>query len=167
VCSSDLFSVVATHRDEARELANQLERLPLALQVAGHLLREEARNSGLGVKQLLQELRDATQLLPKKAPADMIGGDETTPTVSALLRKSTDVLSEQARKCFAYLAPFAAKPATFDLAALKAVWKDMADAKQMAALLTARGLLEPVGGGRFWLHALLAAHAKSILSTLQ
>jgi transcriptional regulator with XRE-family HTH domain len=156
-------SVVAAHRGEARELAIELERLPLALQVAGHLLREEARNGGLGLGQLLQDLRDATRLLPKRAPVDMAGGWTTPPTVNALLRKSTDVLSEEARKCFAYLAPFAAKPATFDLAALDAVWKDMADAKQMAALLTARGLLEPIGS-RFWVHALLIAHAKSILS---
>ena len=114
------------------------------------------------VPELLKELRDAARLLREKAPVNMAG--ETTPTVAALLRKSTDVLDSRARKCFAYLAAFAPKPATFDLAALSGVWRKMVDAKSMAGILTARGLLEPIGG-RFWMHALLVAHAKSLLKS--
>jgi hypothetical protein len=150
-------SVVEDHRDEARELAQELECLPLALQVAGRLLRARAR-TGLGVAQLIDELRDASNLLDKDSP----GG----PKVAAILKKSTDFLDEKARKCFAYLASFADKPASFDLNALKDVWCGIPDdIEQMADLLVARGLLEPVGGGRFWLHALLVAHAKSLLAS--
>jgi len=50
-------SVVSQNPAEARELAKELERLPLALNVAGRLLREE-QQKGLGVTQLLEDLRD-------------------------------------------------------------------------------------------------------------
>jgi transcriptional regulator with XRE-family HTH domain len=154
--------IVSQHRKESLELVEALERLPLALQVAGRLLRAEARNDW-GVAELLKELRDAARLLGEKAPADM--ASETTPTVAALFKKSTDVLSEQTRKCFAYLAPYAPKPAHFDLKAMAASWKNIpVEPKQMAEILSARGLLEPIGGGRFWMHTMLVAHAKSLLS---
>jgi transcriptional regulator with XRE-family HTH domain len=154
--------VVSQHRKESLELVQALERLPLALQVAGRLLREVARNDW-GVRELLKELSDTTRLLREKAPGDM--ASETTPTVRALFKKSTDVLGEEARKCFAYLAPYAPKPATFDIKAMTASWKKIAvEPAQMAQLLTARGLLEPIGGGRFWMHAMLVAHARSLLS---
>jgi transcriptional regulator with XRE-family HTH domain len=150
--------VITSHRNEARDLARELEWLPLALQVAGRLLRAEATHH-MGVADLLQELRNSTRLLDERAPA----GELTKSSVATLFRKSTDVLDDRARECFAYLAPFAPKPATFDLLALTAVWNDLADAKVMVKLLAARGLLEPIGAGRFWMHAMLVAHAKSLL----
>jgi len=156
-------TAVSGQRPAARELANDLERLPLALQVAGCLLREEARN-GLGVTNLLIDLRDAAKLLPQPVPADLASGHDRRPTVSALFSKSTDVLPAEARKCFSYLAPHAPKPAKFTLDAMTASWKTISvDAKRMADLLVRRGLLEPVGVGRFWMHAMLRAHAESIL----
>ncbi len=148
---------------EALELVNALECLPLALQVAGKLLRVERRNQ-LGLGRLLQELQDAARILKEKPPSNMAVGLDGNLTVEALFRKSTDVLDDVARKCFAYLAPSAPKPAHFDLGAMEAVWEPIGvDVRQMAEHLIARGLMEPMGEGRFWMHALLVAHANSLL----
>jgi hypothetical protein len=102
--------------------------------------------------------------LEATAPADRVDlANETTPTVAVLLQKSTEYLDDNTRDCFAYLGVFAPKPATFDLAAMKAVWQ-VEDPKPIARQLADRGLLEPVGSGRFQMHALLVIHAKSLLT---
>ncbi|TVM03114.1 MAG: hypothetical protein CV087_06815 [Candidatus Brocadia sp. WS118] len=152
--------VVKQHPNESRELVSALECLPLALQVAGHMLNSESK-MGWGVQELLAELREGAPILEAKAPADRIDLEtQTIPTVAVLLQKSTDRLDEQVRECFAYLGAFAPKPATFDLAAMKAVWM-VEDSKPIARTLVEHGLLEPVGG-RFQMHALLVAHARSL-----
>jgi hypothetical protein len=66
------------------------------------------------------------------------------------------------RARFAELGVFAHRPATFDLAAVAQVWA-VTDPKPDVRLLVSRGLLEPIGGGRFQLHALLAMHARALL----
>ena len=155
-------AVVQRYLEPARELVRLLEGLPLALQVAGRLLQAEAQ-AGWGVSDLLRELlEDTARLLRETAPADM--GDltnQTTPTLTALLRKSTTVLDRETRDRFAYLGPFACKPATFDLDAMKAVWHTP-DAKPTARILVARGLLEPVGLERYQMHSILVDHANSL-----
>jgi hypothetical protein len=81
--------------------------------------------------------------------------------VAALLELSTNRLDEDTLICFAYLGAFAPKPATFDLPAMQAVW-EVEDARPTTRTLVDRGLLEPITDtGRFWLHAILVAHAKS------
>jgi hypothetical protein len=156
-------SVVAKYSEQSRELVRELEGLPLALQVAGHLLKAEA-SYGFGVSELLGELRAGTKLLEAQAPIDLTERDQATiPTVTVLLQRSTDRLDQQTRDCFAYLGPFAPKPATFDLVAMKAVWQ-VEDPKPIARRLVDRGLLEPVGSGRFQMHALLVMHARSLLT---
>jgi hypothetical protein len=145
--------------DESRELVRDLEGLPLAVHVAGRLLHSEAR-LGWGVRDLLEELRSGAGLLRAQPPSDMLG--DTTPTVAALLKRSTDLLDAESRERFAFLGLFVPKPATFDLEAMAAAW-DVADPRPMARLLVNRGLLEPVGGGRFQMHALLVLHARSLL----
>jgi DNA-binding SARP family transcriptional activator len=153
---------VSDHPAESRELVRDLEGLPLAIQVAGRLLDSESR-LGWGVGTLLAELRQGANLLSAQAPGDMVGiRRDTTPTVAALLRRSTDSLDEVTRQRFALLGLFVPKPATFDLAAMSAVW-DVADARPAARSLVNRGLLEPVSGGRFQMHALLVLHAQSLL----
>lgn len=155
-------TVAARHREECRELCRELETLPLALQVAGRLLNEEAA-FGMGVTLLLTELRTGTAILKAKAPADR--GDlanQTTPTVAVLFAKSTDRLSDEDRRYFALLAPFVPKPATFSLKALKLVW-GLPDPEPVLRTLVRRGLVEPVGEGRFWMHALVVTHALSLL----
>jgi len=157
-------AVVAQYPDASLDLIHELEGLPLALQVAGHLLNAELAY-GFDVIRLLKELREGAKLLAAKAPVDR--GDlasETTPTVAALLQKSTDCLDENTRECYAFLGAFAPKPATFDLDALKSVWL-VEDPQPTVRALVERGLLEPLGPtapGRYQLHALLVLHARSL-----
>lgn len=156
-------AVVDEHAHECRDLARELEGLPLALQVAGRMLNIEAQ-MGWGVSELLREVRDDARLLQVNAPpdcADLLS--ETTPTVAALLRKSTDRLEARSRECFAMLGAFAPKPATFDLDAMGAVW-EMEDPRPIVRELAGRGLLEPAGECRFWMHALLVRLSQTLLT---
>jgi len=154
--------VVHQYPQDCAELVSELEGLPLALQVAGHLLNVES-SYGFGVTDLLIELREGTKLLEAQAPADRADlANETTPTIAVLMQKSTDRLDSNTRDCFAYLGAFAPKPATFDLTAMQAVWQ-VPDPKPLVRVLVDRGLLEPVAG-RFQMHALLVVHARSLLT---
>lgn len=146
--------------DECGELARALEYLPLALQVAGRLINTEME-LGLGLKRVLRDIKDGAAIINAKAPADRIDGG-VQPTVQAILKKSTDLLDEYTRECFAFLGAFAPKPATFDLRALKAVWL-VEDPMPIVNTLVGRGLLEPSGAGRYQMHALLISHARSLL----
>jgi hypothetical protein len=161
---SDIAPIVVQEFFQAcRELAQDLEGLPLALQVAGHLLNVE-KIYGFSVVDLLQDLRSGKKILESKAPADRSDlANETTPAVAVLFQKSTDRLDEHTRDCFAVLGVFAPKPATFDLLALKSVWQ-VEDPKPIVRALVDRGLLEPILAlERYQMHALLVAHAKSLL----
>lgn len=158
-------TVIRDHRDEATELVREVEGLPLALQVAGRLLAAEV-SLGLGVAELLAELREGSRLLAAPAPpdrADLVRA--TTPTVAALLAQSTNRLSEQDRERFAFLGAFAEKPATFDIAAISSVW-GVDDARPGIRVLVARGLLEPTGNQRFQMHALLTLHARALIEDM-
>jgi hypothetical protein len=151
--------IVEENQDECRELVRDLECLPLALRVAGMLLRSESK-FGWGVSDLIREIREGARLIPAAAPIDRMEGGKIG-TVGALLMKSTDVLDEFTRDCFAYLGAFAPKPATFDLEAMQAVW-ELDDAKPIVRKLVGHGLLEPAGAGRFQMHRILVEHAKSL-----
>lgn len=154
--------VVAGNGKACADLVRNLECLPLAVHVAGRLLRTESE-MGWSVTDLIERLREGADVIRAKAPPDRADiENQTIPTVAALLRQSTDALSDDdARACFAYLGAFAPKPATFDLDAMKAVWQ-VDDARPIARELAAHGLIEPVGG-RFQMHALLVAHANALL----
>ncbi|MFQ3648163.1 MAG: NB-ARC domain-containing protein [Anaerolinea sp.] len=156
-------TVVAENEATSRDLVNDLEGLPLAIQVAGRLLHTES-SYGFGVEQLLADIRKGAALIEAKAPADRADvANETTPTVAALLALSTNRLDAHTLDCFAYLGAFAPKPATFDAEAMKAVW-GVDDPRPTIRTLVNRGLLEPSSRNRFWMHAILVAHAKSFLT---
>jgi hypothetical protein len=160
-------SLVEEHRVESLQLVADLEGLPLALRVAGRLLNAEACFGWDSVKELLAELSASGRLLSEVAPEDRYDPlTGTTPTVSLLLRRSTDRLDTETRGRFSSLGSFVAKPATFDLDAMRTVWRatDIKDTKKTARILINRGLLEPIGRGRFQLHALLVLHARSIMA---
>ena len=153
---------VKKHPDESLILVQDLEGLPLAIHVAGRLLSEE-HDMGWGVAELIIELREGAKLLAANAPADRADiVNQTTPTVAALLKKSTDTLRKEAQIHFAFLGAFAPKPATFDLAAMAAVWL-ADDPKPFVRTLVNRGLLERIGE-RYQMHSLLVAHARNLLS---
>lgn len=149
-----------------QRLVQELEGLPLALKIAGSLLAAEAA-LGWGVSDLLAELSEGTRLLNEQAPADRAEvSQETTPTVAALLQKSTDRLDDVTWERFVLLGLFASKPATFDLPAITVAW-NLDDPKPTIRELVSRGLLEPADGGRFQMHALLTVHAKSMWEATQ
>ena len=126
------------------------------------MLHSEAR-LGWGVRDLLSELRTGVGLLQAQIPSDMLGAlRDTSLTVAALLKRSTDLLDPETRRRFAFLGLFVPKPATFDLEAMAVAW-DVTDPKPIARALVNRGLLEPISGGRFQLHAVLVLHARSLL----
>ena len=153
---------VRDYRKECLGLALELEGLPLALQVAGRMLHAEA-SRGWNVRELLRELRSGAALLEREAPPDMVDlVNQTTPTIVALLKKSTDLLDDTVRERFALLGVVKEKPATFDLKFMRAQWLTD-EPKPTADLLVDRGLLEPVGNQRFTMHALLVALAYSML----
>lgn len=160
VLRSLIPDVVEQNEDECRELVQDLECLPLALHVAAGLLRSEA-NMGWGVTDLIKRIRQGTELIDKEAPKDRMEKDGFIPSVKALLQRSTDVLDEQTRDCFIYAGAFAPKPATFDLAALRAVW-EVDDPRDIVRQLVGHGLLEPAGNGRFQMHRILVDHARSL-----
>ncbi|MCD9186018.1 MAG: NB-ARC domain-containing protein [Pyrinomonadaceae bacterium] len=156
---------VTRYEKECRELLSEIEYLPLGIHVAARLLREELRNDWGDeklIKDLINDIKLGAAVIEAKAPIDRIEG-ENIPTVTALLQKSTDMLDEHTRECFAYLGAFAPKPATFDLRAMQFVW-EVDDPKPIVKKLIDYGLLEPVGNGRFQMHALLVAHARSLLN---
>lgn len=157
--------IVDEYRDACRELVRQVEGLPLALQVAGRLLRAETTR-GWDVRRLLDELKqNAKRILETRAPSDTaFATGEVSPTVTALFRRSTDCLPVDIRKRFAFLAPFAPRPATFELEDLTSVWKvNEAAAKTTVNMLVDRGLLEPIGNGEYQIHGMLVEHAKTLL----
>ena len=154
--------VVAEHPDVCQELVNDLERLPLAVQVAGRMLHSR-RSMGLSVVTLLADIRAGAKLIAAKPPPDRPEvANDTSPTVAALLQKSTDLLTPPERECFARLGVFAPKPATFAIAAMQHMW-EVENAEPTVERLVNYGLLEPQVTGRFWLHALLKVHARTLI----
>lgn len=154
--------VVQDYPDESLRLVRDLEGLPLAIQVAGRLLHEEAR-FGWGIIDLLIELRHSSNLLKAQVPGDISDGQgHSNPTITSLLHRSTATLDEETLIRFALLGLFVPKPATFDVKAMAAAW-DVSDPKPTARILVNRGLIEPISGGRFQMHALLVMHAKTLL----
>lgn len=154
-------TVVLKHPDKSRRLVSELEGLPLALRVAGPLL--EIENSLGGIDELLEELAEGNNLLQLDAPDDRYDPKTgTIPTVSILLKKSTDRLSQEDQLFYAILGVFAPKPATFDLDAVQAVWP-VGDARPIVRRLVDRGLLEPIiETERLQMHAVLRMHARTL-----
>ncbi len=153
--------VVECFPDEVRELVDDLEGLPLALQVAGRLLHAEF-NMGWGITDLLDDLRHGVGLLEMQAPADRMElATQTTPTIATLLRRSVERLSPEMQERFALLGVFAPKPASFTLEAIQAVWV-VDDPRPALRVLVGRGLVEPTGEGLFQIHALLVMLAQSM-----
>ena len=153
-------AVVAGKTDACRELVRDLQCLPLGIHVAGRLLKEEAR-LGWSVDALLIRLRDATDIITSRAPLEFADIETLSiPTVEALLKLSTDLLDTEYLKYFAFLGAFKPRPATFDLRILQEIW-DVADPKPVVRKFASLGLIELVNG-RFEMHALLVAHARSL-----
>lgn len=161
-------SAVSLFPQQATEFIEFIEKLPLALQVAGRLLRIEI-DRGLNVEKLLLELQEGSKLLEAELPIGLVS--ETRPTVALLLKKSTDYLDTDQRHYFSLLGGFAPKPALFNLPFLNEVWKreppkgkeakDI-NVEKILGNLVDRGLLE-YNDLYYSMHALLVLLAESML----
>lgn len=154
--------VVEDHPEDSRRLVQTLDGLPLAVRIAGGLLAAEA-SMGLDVRTLLNELRQTERLLEEDAPpayAFVLG--EVPVTVAALLRRSTEGLSEKYRRRFALLGVLPPRPVSFDASAAQHIWDMRSDPQMTLRALVNRGLLEPAGNGRFQMHSVLSAFAASM-----
>lgn len=155
--------VVKDYEKECRELARSVEFLPLALQVAGRLLRIEYNRTG-DVRKLFGRLRSEPHqaLMDAEVPADVYGlVGEKAQTVQALLKLTTDLLDESTRDRFAYLGAIAEKPAIVSTSYLAQLWETDNAVPTIATLLDF-GLIERVKTDRFQIHAVLKAHAQSL-----
>lgn len=161
--------VVAVHREDAAALVTALEGLPLAIVVAGRLLRSEWRrwqsDEVSAIRKLLADLSDGAGLLRENAPANMISIlNQTTPTVAALLQKSTDCLTPEILDRFIYVCGMAPKPAIFHVEDLPLLW-EVSNEESKATLdsLLDHGLIERTQeDGRLWIHMLVASHGLSL-----
>jgi hypothetical protein len=143
-------------------LAETLGYLPLALTVAGGLLREEPDYS---VSRLMDELQQGRHILEAKAPSQLTALEKQapTPTVAEVLKKSVDVLPPDIQDCFAWLSGVPSN-GVFDLNFLKAQWR-LSDYRRVAHLLVNRGLLEwDEKRNQFRMHPLLILLAASLTS---
>lgn len=115
--------------------------LPLTLRLLAPLLDDEAR-MGWGLDAFLVQVEDPTwrgQLL------------------DALVSQSLDALPSEDHPAFGQLAVFGARPATFDLPAVAAIWDlDEGKARDRLRRFVARHLVDPEGIGRFTLHQSVA-----------
>lgn len=154
--------VVKEYPDKSMDLVKDLEGLPLAIQVAGKLLRTE-ENHGYSILTLLVELKnEGTKILQASVPFALREiAEGTSQTVAALLSKSTDRLDAVTKERFAYLGAFAPKPAEVDTAILAAAWQ-VKDPRPTIEILLDRGLIERTQPNWYQMHALLVLLAKSL-----
>ncbi|MCX5232020.1 NB-ARC domain-containing protein [Streptomyces sp. NBC_00233] len=168
--------VADAHPAALRVLAERVEGLPLALQVAGKLLHSEFA-LGLPVDDLAESLGQDARLLSEEVPPQLAGlVEESSPTVAAVLSRSVATLDPVSRLRFAYLGAFAPKPATFTIDAATEVWGAIPATGELSRpdgspldtvrVLTNRGLLESAGGGTYQMHGLLALYASHLLDAL-
>lgn len=153
--------IVADYPAEIGALIDDLEGLPLSLQVAARLLRDESQY-GWQVHHLLESLREGKRLLGAAAPLDrQVAGPVIPLSVAALLQLSTNHLDELTRQRFARLGVFAPKPALFEIEAVGAVWQTD-NPRPTIRQLVSYGLLDVVPPNHLQMHALLVHYARSM-----
>ncbi len=163
-------ATVEKYEAACRELANDLEYLPLALQVAGRMIAKHLRQGFFDAERVFDELRDGAALLAESPPLSMLPFIEEAnknTTVAALISRSIDVLSKPARQCFCSLGVMAPKPATFDFQMISVTCFFLDDPLPALRELVDHGLVEAMSNQRFQMHAMLVAYAKSRLQEVE
>jgi hypothetical protein len=177
--------VAKTHDKESRALVEDLEGLPLSIQVAGRLLHSKSR-AGWDIRGLIEEIRARLEvILGEPVPPNMNEIVKNLPrpvstmiTLRVLLKLSTDRLSSDAvRDRFADLGGLASKPWMFDIKDVLRLWgmKALEEAMPIIEELIDVGLIQRIdqpGDGKprakkspkvwFTMHALLIEHARSL-----
>ncbi|MPL97678.1 hypothetical protein SDC9_43870 [bioreactor metagenome] len=150
--------------DQCKQLTNVLEGLPLALQIAGRMLRHEIK-TGPDILEFIKEINQKSAELEKADPDDRSELIQfTSPTIAAMLEKCVELLNVRTRKGFTFLGSFAAKPYSFDANGLKIAWRTDNPGPTIRALVD-HGLVESQpDGNRYQMHLLLALLANNLLS---
>jgi hypothetical protein len=152
-------NIVRDFPKECTLMLEELDGLPLTIQIAGRLLQTDY-SYGLPVLERIGEIRSG-QLLNQSAPVDRMLEDGVTPTLLSILKTSTDALDPFARDCFACLGELAPKPARFTMKTLAIIW-EVEDPREIISKLIGHGLMEKLDDGTYQLHALLVWHAKAM-----
>jgi hypothetical protein len=149
----------------SQDLCARLEYLPLAIKVAGRLLQVRAEIDGsFGLNELFAELADRERLLDEAPPGDIpFPAASISQTVGALLMTSIEHLAAAMRERFLDLAVLAPAPAIFsrDHASITMVARGGELNRTLSAFYN-NGLIEPLGGGQYWIHSMMVATAEWI-----
>lgn len=146
---------------ESQTLIDDIERLPLAIHVAGRMLELEMQIGSASAQGLFKDVEK--WLLSAPAPIDRAAETGDIPQVEVLLERSSRRLSPDGLCAFARLGSVAPKPATFDHGLMAMIWR-RDDPLPLIRELIGRGLLEVIPEmGRFQMHALLVIHARHVL----
>jgi hypothetical protein len=149
--------------DQYKQLAWAVQGLPLALQVAGRMIRREKRRQN-SPSAILERLMNLAALLKEPAPDVIVKGmqEETdNPTVANILLQSVNQLSNAAQRCFAGLRFVDPAPATFSVDYVAKMWPE-SDSGALLDELDLAGLIEPMENGLFQIHPLLVALAATL-----
>ena len=152
------------YSSELADLVLTLEGLPLALRVAGRLIEDECF-IGFDAKPLIDALQTDFRGFQDLAPSDRF--DEKvgqTPTIGLLFKLSVQTLARSEQRTFTCMGAFAPKPATFDLDSMTNICA-LNTPEYTMRVLVGRGLVEPMGYGRFQMHYTLSLYAKHLLNT--
>ncbi|HEX8221270.1 MAG TPA: NB-ARC domain-containing protein [Chloroflexia bacterium] len=160
---------VKTDPQVARQLCVQLERLPLALKLAGRLLAVESYNR-TRVQQVLHDLVEQRKARLKLLQDEgRLGLDEENPvSLQAILGISVERLTSVEQDRFAMLAVFGSEPLTWDINAAASVWECTVDeARKTTGVLVNRGLIEcsssDCSTDDYVMHALLADYSAVLM----
>ncbi|MDC0743220.1 NB-ARC domain-containing protein [Polyangium mundeleinium] len=155
--------VVNGDEPTAKELCKRMERLPLALTLAGLYLAKENAVPGR-MKMLLGELiasGDKRINLPQDEQRLGLPNNEPV-TLGAILGLSVKKLSPEDQARFALLSSFPSEPVTWESKAAAHLWEcSLQSAEATISQMAQRGLVEPIGE-RYWMHALLVDYARSM-----
>jgi tetratricopeptide (TPR) repeat protein len=150
--------------DAMEELVSRLAGLPLALNIAGEMIDWAWRISG-DISMVLADLQDREARLRMSTPDNLLAEKAEENSLRAVLQVSYERLPDEASKlAFRLLGVFDYQPAVFDRSAANALWGlPLSQAQKTILILASRAMLEPVGRGRYTLHAVLADYAASLL----
>lgn len=165
-----LRKLIPTHADlserDAKKLVGKLERLPLAIVLAGKFLASQADVPGYFDRMMgeLVERREA-RLRYLRDERGRLGLSETEPaSLQAILGMSVDRLERTDCERFAMASVLGGDPLTWDTRAAAAAWDCSVEAaEETTSRLIQHGLIER-RGERYWMHALLADHAADLLA---
>lgn len=155
----------ATERyaDQLSTLTDTYQGIPLALQVAGHMLEDEIA-IGWGAADMLQDLLNKDTILTGTAPADVARRlGQPSMTLRDVLRAGLEYIPIGLLLVLKKLVDDNDIDLEFDIEQASAVWGD-SDPKTLLRQFIELGAVEVLGEGRFRIPALYALYLRSLES---